>query len=454
MQAQNGTIWVVWASKRTGNFEIFYKTYDGSAWSSETQLTEDPGVNNWDPAVMQAQDGTIWVVWVKNEDLYYSVYDGISWSTETPLTTDGATNSDRHPSITQLTDGTIWVVWDSDRKLQEDIYYKVYDGTWSPDMQLTIDLSDDSTPSILQAMDGTLWIVWYSTRLDNMDIYYRTGLVPNPHDVAIFSVTPSTAIAIQGETVSIEVVTKNQGTEGEYVTVYCYTNSTLIGNATKHVAAGQLWTETFQWNTSSFTPGVYVIGANASVVPGETNTADNTYVDGIVTIKGIHDVAVINVVPSVSEAYPTWTIQVNATVMNQGTAPASFNVTAYYNASTRYEIGTQNVTSLVASENTTLTFSWSLSGVASGLYTISAEAILLGDSLPTNNHLPDGTVKVRILGDVDGNDSLDIMDMLRLKMIITLGKTAEEEPFADVDGNDSLDIMDMLRLKIIITLAG
>ena len=61
---------------------------------------------------------------------------------------------------------------------------------------------------------------------------------------------------------------------------------------------------------------------------------------------------------------------------------------------------------------------------------------------------------VRPKGDVDGNGKVNVMDMLRLKIVITLGKTVEEAPFADVDSNTKINVMDMLRLKITITLGG
>jgi len=93
----------------------------------------------------------------------------------------------------------------------------------------------------------------------------------------------------------------------------------------------------------------------------------------------VHDVAVTNVVPSVSEAYQTWTIQVNVTVMNNASTSASFNVTAYYNASTWYEIGTKNVTDLAPGAQTTLTFNWSLAGVPICNRTIKANATLVLD---------------------------------------------------------------------------
>jgi len=108
--------------------------------------------------------------------------------------------------------------------------------------------------------------------------------------VAIFSVTPSKVAVYQGQTVSIEVVAQDHGTNAETFTVRCYGNSSLIGSQAISLAPGQLYPISFSWNTSSTTLGTYTLSAEASVVAGETNTDDNTYIDGTVHVKVFGDV--------------------------------------------------------------------------------------------------------------------------------------------------------------------
>ena len=62
-------------------------------WSPETRLTTYPK-QDMSPSVMQARDGTIWVVWVSNrlgfgnDELYYKTSSnyGTDWSPDTRLT--------------------------------------------------------------------------------------------------------------------------------------------------------------------------------------------------------------------------------------------------------------------------------------------------------------------------------------------------------------------------------
>ena len=177
MQASNGTIWVAWASKRFGNYKLLYKTFNGSSWSSDIQLPTNATESDedMDPSIMQASNGTIWVVWFSNRtgnlDLFYMTYNGSAWSTENQLTNHQSV--DKHPSIMQASNGTIWVVWSSFRTGDYELFYKTFNGTaWSSYTQLTYDSAFDEAPSIAQARDGTIWVVWQYFD-GQADVYYK-----------------------------------------------------------------------------------------------------------------------------------------------------------------------------------------------------------------------------------------------------------------------------------------
>ncbi len=175
MQADDGVIWVVWSSNRTGNHELFYKTFNGTVWSSDLNIPTDSSFNHH-PSIVQASDGAIWVVWSGNHDLFYKIYSGSAWSSDTPLTDDP--NFDEVPSIAKARDGTIWVTWQSDRPSgdQDELYYKIYDGsTWSLDTALTDNPADDRGPSAAQIDDKRIWVVWHTQINEDSDIYYKTS---------------------------------------------------------------------------------------------------------------------------------------------------------------------------------------------------------------------------------------------------------------------------------------
>lgn len=444
MQAINGTIWVVWATNRNGNYEIYYKTSsdNGETWREE-RLTNYTG-RDWQPSVMQAADERIWVVWSRNggdDNIYYTVYNGTSWSPEDTVTTDP--DGDSYPSLMQAADGAIWVVWDSDRSLgyNVDLYYNIYNGSWLGDTRLTSDGDFDSGPSILQAIDGTIWIAWYSSRT-GMDIYYMTDSIPDENDVAIFSVAPDSATVAQGENASIEVVAQNKGTLTQTFQVSCYANLTLIGVKTIQVTPGQLYPTAFIWNTTSATPGPYVLWGEASTVAGETYTDDNLYTDGIVTIL-FHDVAVENVTTSQTIAHKGYTVvDIYVDVRNEGDFSETFQVTAYYDGTA---ISTYMVTNLASKDGITLIFHWN-TGVPYSNYTISAKASQVpGEFDLADNSRTDGNVFVTVPGDVNGDGAVNDLDLSGIdnKYGDTPSTSQNWDPACDINGDGVVDVFDL-----------
>ena len=186
LQAMNGTLWIVWQSYRTGNHELFFKTSSdgGASWSEGEQLTDNPHIDRA-PSITQTMDGRIWVTWTSyrtgQSEIYYKTYDGTLWSSDTRLTY--STNIDSAPSILQSYEGTIWIFWasaeDSDTATA-DIYYKysLDDGTsWSDRIQFTSHAEEDMWPSITQTDDLKIWVGWSSNRTSNLDLFYKTTLV-------------------------------------------------------------------------------------------------------------------------------------------------------------------------------------------------------------------------------------------------------------------------------------
>jgi len=111
------------------------------------------------------------------------------------------------------------------------------------------------------------------------------------HDVALTNVTPSKAKVYEGEIVDINVTVRNEGITPEIFNVTSYYDGNVIGTQTDALYQGTETTLTFSWNTSSV-PGNHVISAEVSVVPGETDTLDNTFVDGIVEVVTRRDVSI------------------------------------------------------------------------------------------------------------------------------------------------------------------
>jgi len=124
--------------------------------------------------------------------------------------------------------------------------------------------------------------------------------------------------------------------------------------------------------------------------PSHLNMAHETGDGFMMTL--IRDVAITDVVPSTSWAYPGWPVSVQVTASNKGNISETFAVTAYYDNNT---IDTLPVVNLTPNTNTVLTFNWNTSGVAEGNYLISARASAVPFEYDiTNNYLADGQLQI------------------------------------------------------------
>jgi len=271
------------------------------------------------------------------------------------------------------------------------------------------------------------------------------------HDVAITNVSPYKTIVGQGLSLKINVTAENPGGYTETFNVTLYANTTSIATQTITLTSGNSTTITLTWNTTGVPYGNYTITANATAVPGETDTTDNTRTCWVVVaIPG--DAAVTNVVPSLIAGYPLplWIIPINVTVLNNDTGTISFNVTAYYGSSTWTEIGTEPVDDLGEGVSMNVTFNWNISALTPCVsHNLKANVTLIGDVYAGNDEKVEGSVDIRIIGDVNGIGGASVADMVEVD--IALGSQPGDpnyNPYADVDGNGSISVADMVQIDI------
>ena len=107
------------------------------------------------------------------------------------------------------------------------------------------------------------------------------------NDVAVLSVTPSNDMVYQGQVVNITVVVRNEGTVNETFNVTAKYFNRIIGTKTvTNLTQYESTTLVFNWNTTGAPTGFnYEIRAEASTVAGETDIADNIFVDGTIAVE-------------------------------------------------------------------------------------------------------------------------------------------------------------------------
>jgi len=132
------------------------------------------------------------------------------------------------------------------------------------------------------------------------------------------------------------------------------------------------------------------------------------------TLFPILAIAITTLPYNATAAYPGWNVNISVFLLNIGANTETFNVTAYYD---EHAIGKQTV-QLAQGENTTITFTWNLTGVdpceynSTGGYYIPY-IISANVSSPTLGEIKsyDGTVTVRRPGDANGDGKIYIGDL-------------------------------------------
>jgi len=169
----------------------------------------------------------------------------------------------------------------------------------------------------------------------------------------------------------------------------------------------------FTWNTSGIAPGNYTIFAEASGVFYEEDPEDNVCYDGVIIVMPgvVHDIALIDITVPSNRVYQGWIVNITVTVANLGNATETFTVTLYYDS---ISISTETVYDLESNASIQLSFRWNTAGVPyCHNYTIKAVASTLsGEVNLDNNIFVYGPVKVKMMGDVNGDGKVYMDDVM------------------------------------------
>jgi hypothetical protein len=125
---------------------------------------------------------------------------------------------------------------------------------------------------------------------DNMVDWLSTAVPPGTRDVAVTYVFASPTDIYQGWVVNVSVTAANLGEAPSHFSVSLYYDDNLAATDYVYLQPNETLNLNFQWPTILVTAGYnYTIRADASIVSGENNTANNEYVDGTVNVRIVGD---------------------------------------------------------------------------------------------------------------------------------------------------------------------
>lgn len=127
-----------------------------------------------------------------------------------------------------------------------------------------------------------------------------------------------------------------------------------------------------------------------------------------VFIHSYHDVAVMEVGLSKTVVGQGYSMSIDVMVANLGNYTEAFDVTIFANATA---IGTETVNDMANGTSLPLHFAWNTSSFANGNYLINSYAApVQGEANTTDNTLDSEWVSVAMLGDVNADGEVDILD--------------------------------------------
>ena len=129
----------------------------------------------------------------------------------------------------------------------------------------------------------------YTIAVNNVD-RYPLAQPFSMHDIGATNVITSKTIVGQGFTLRLDLKIINYGMCNETFTLILYANKSIIAMQTITLTRRNSTIVTFVWDTTGFAKGNYTISAYAWPVPGETDTIDNTLVNGWIIVSMVGDI--------------------------------------------------------------------------------------------------------------------------------------------------------------------
>lgn len=306
-------------------------------------------------------------------------------------------------------------------------------GTWGQ-----IGWRDSDGDSVQDIVDTSQQVILDSSSYDKMtntlQCTGRAAVIPytnhNPHSWQRHNVTINKITSVQfsidgGEWMNATIIPTTLRKEIGDTGNFYFKNTTAMVNFTF---------------TQEVSLGKHQVEVKATNQWGNSGYANDTFTAG-----PIHDVAITNITLGnkkiLARGFPT---SINLSAANLGNYTETLNLSIYANATLIMSLSeTVNVF-----WRATLTFIWNTTDLDYGNYVISANATQVPDEIDiANNNCTVGILKVTIPGDVNGDFTVGLIDLVNLAIAYgsKLGDS-DWNPNADIDGNSAVGLSDLVML--------
>ena len=274
-----------------------------------------------------------------------------------------------------------------------------------------------SIPLTFYINESTSWIGYSLDGAENVTITGNTtlnGLSDGPHNVIVFA---NDTIGFMGVSDQIFFTVD---TTPPIITITSPANTTYLNDIIDLIFTAN---EPLDWigysldgQENQTIPGNItlpeLIDGSHTIVVFANDTVGNMGASEVVFFTVLSgDVAVIDLFPASDYVYENRTLDVTVVVENQGNRSETFNVLVYHGSTL---IWNQTVLDLSMGANYTIEFIWNTTGFSPCQnLTLHAEASIVPfEEDIADNSLTDGYVKIRMLGDINGDGYIGIDDLI------------------------------------------
>lgn len=262
------------------------------------------------------------------------------------------------------------------------------------------------------------------------------------HDVSITEVSFSPESVLRGQLAQVNVTVRNEGSSSESFNVTACANSEVFGVQLVSLASGAFTVVQFSWNTLQYSEGEYFISASVTILPGETDIADNTRTaDSKFTIlPNNHDLAIANIIPYRDILGNFSSTSIEVTVVNRGSIEENLALSLFYNSTL---MANQTVI-LPPNQSVSIIFDHR-TPITCGLYSVIAMANpVLGETETSDNILNYDFVRVSIKGDINTDYVVNIIDISKAAAAFESSPThARWDPNCDINEDRKINIIDI-----------
>ena len=276
------------------------------------------------------------------------------------------------------------------------------------------------------------------------------------------SATSTTVFMDKAKTVTANYVTQYNITFDQSGVGSDFTGTVVVVDGSNYDTSGlpvSFWYDSGSTHSFAYQSPL-VVGSGAKQYDWTSTDGLSTLQSELITITNpgnitgnyvthVHDVAVTSVVADRAWVYQGFSANINVTVKNNGDFSETVAVTLYYNITENKIIGIQNAT-LLTGESKTLQFTWNTTSVPyCHNYTLTAVATIPADYNAADNTLDNTYIKVRILGDVNGDGKVDGKDIALAAISFgTVPEDARWNPDADINLDGKIDGKDLVLIAL------